>query len=57
MRKRYLRNAIKSGYVWNSYKPLTFQEWRDSNGYTDEWCESKGIGINTLWNTHINVWG
>ena len=51
MRKRYLRNAIKSGYVWNSYKPLTFQEWRDSNGYTDEWCESEGIGINTLWNT------
>ena len=51
MRKRYLRNAIKSGYVWNSYKPLTFREWRDSNGYTDGWCESEGIGINTLWNT------
>ena len=38
-------------YTWDSYKPLTFPEWRDSNGYTDEWCERQGIGQNTLFNT------
>jgi hypothetical protein len=45
-----LRKAMKT-YTWDSYKPLYFHEWRDSNGYTDEWCKSEGIGINNLFNT------
>ena len=49
-KKKCLRKAMKT-YTWDSYKPLSFHEWRDSNGYTDEWCKSEGIGINSLFNT------
>ena len=43
MKKRNLRNAIKGGYIWDSYKYMSYKEWRDANGYTDAECEANGM--------------
>jgi len=32
MCKKNLRNNIKDGYVWDSYKPKTYKEYCDDNG-------------------------
>ena len=53
-KKKSLMKVMKT-YTWDSYKPLSFHEWRDSNGYTDEWCKSEGIGINSLFNTKTKL--
>eukprot|EP01051_Picozoa_sp_SAG22_P023959 SAG22_NODE_6417_length_858_cov_81.001318_2_plen_138_part_00 len=34
MKKRNLRKAIKGGYIWDSYKYMSYKEWRDANGYS-----------------------
>jgi len=48
MKKRNLKNALKT-YVWGSYKPLDFDEWRAAHGYSREWCTGNGIYINGLY--------
>ena len=48
MKKRNLRNSIKNGYIWDSYKPLDYKEWREANGYSVAECKAKGIKINDL---------
>eukprot|EP01051_Picozoa_sp_SAG22_P002720 SAG22_NODE_124_length_18884_cov_34.149367_5_plen_144_part_00 len=48
MKKRNLRNAIKSGYQWDSYKHMTFDQWRDANGYSNAECEAQGIKYNSV---------
>jgi len=30
--KKYLKNNIKNGYIWNSYKPKSYKEYCDDKG-------------------------
>ena len=48
MKKSNLRNSIKNGYIWDSYKPLDYKEWREANGYSVAECQAKGIKVNSL---------
>ena len=51
MKKRNLRAALKKGYIWGSYRNLSFTEWCEKNGYTAEYCKSEGIYKNALYNS------
>ena len=45
-KKKNLKKALKNGYIWDTYCPLSFAEWRGNHGYSDAECESSGIKIN-----------
>ena len=45
-KRKNLRLALKSGYTWDTHRPLTFDEYRDQHNYTDEYCAAQDMKIN-----------
>ena len=45
-KRKNLRLALKSGYTWDTHRPLTFAEYREQNNYTDEYCAAQDMKIN-----------